>query len=255
MIAYDNTSMGSTRSRRRRPTGRALGRCSSTVPERRRGGVVARQPIVGAHDEQRRRRSALWIAATDGSGAREVEVAGLGAIDATYNPADDGTLLIRGRRDLSTSTALSDRPEGDGPSRVQPPRRHGLRRRLGAGRACVLARRPDDRAQLGRGHPDDARSAPISSMSTGPTIGACRCRRGRDRTTARRGPCSRRTAGGSRWSRGSARRAARRPTRSQSRPPTARRRPRYRPGVANQSLVKTWSPDGTKVIVGARGRQ
>ncbi len=39
--------------------------------------------------------SHLWIAAADGSGAREVEVEGLGVLDATYNPADDGTLLVR----------------------------------------------------------------------------------------------------------------------------------------------------------------
>jgi Tol biopolymer transport system component len=41
-------------------------------------------------------RSALWIAATDGSGAREVTVDGVEVIDALYNPANDGTLLVRG---------------------------------------------------------------------------------------------------------------------------------------------------------------
>ena len=41
-------------------------------------------------------RSVLWIAAADGSGAREVSVEGIRVLDAVYNPADDGTLLIRG---------------------------------------------------------------------------------------------------------------------------------------------------------------
>ena len=44
----------------------------------------------------------LWIAPADGSGAREVEVDGLSALDVVYNPADDGTLLIRGLDRLQT---------------------------------------------------------------------------------------------------------------------------------------------------------
>ena len=38
----------------------------------------------------------MWIATTDGSGARELRVPGLEVIDAVYTPADDGTVLIRG---------------------------------------------------------------------------------------------------------------------------------------------------------------
>jgi len=39
---------------------------------------------------------ALYIAAADGSGAREITVDGVSPIDVVYNPVNDGTLLIRG---------------------------------------------------------------------------------------------------------------------------------------------------------------
>jgi len=40
----------------------------------------------------------LWIAPADGSGAREVVIDGIRPLEALYNPADDGTLLIRGEK-------------------------------------------------------------------------------------------------------------------------------------------------------------
>ena len=39
---------------------------------------------------------ALWIAAADGSGAKEIALDAIAPYDAIYNPADDGTILIRG---------------------------------------------------------------------------------------------------------------------------------------------------------------
>ena len=54
----------------------------------------------------------LLIAPADGSGAREVEVDGLNALDAVYNPADDGTLLIRGLDRLRDRRPVPDRPPG-----------------------------------------------------------------------------------------------------------------------------------------------
>jgi Tol biopolymer transport system component len=38
----------------------------------------------------------LYIAAADGSGAREISIDGVSPLDVLYNPANDGTLLIRG---------------------------------------------------------------------------------------------------------------------------------------------------------------
>ena len=73
--------------------------------QRHVGGLVTGQPINGARRQERRRSSHLWIAAADGSGAREVEVEGLGVLDATYNPADDGTLLVRAIDAPWTSTS------------------------------------------------------------------------------------------------------------------------------------------------------
>jgi Tol biopolymer transport system component len=50
----------------------------------------------------------LWIAASDGSGARELRVAGLGVLDAEYNPADDGTLLVRATDGTAVDVYLVD---------------------------------------------------------------------------------------------------------------------------------------------------
>ena len=98
---------------------------------------------------------------------------------------------------------------------------------------------------------------PSSSTSTGRIERQAARAGGCGRTpTARRGPCSRPTAAGSRWSHGSASRAARRRTSWRSLRPTARRRPAASArSLPNQSLRKAWSPDGTKSCSPSRGCQ
>ena len=59
--------------------------------------ALSTEPTTGARS--------LWIAPADGSGARKVQLPGLTPRDAVYNPANDGTLLVRAD-DASGTTDL-----------------------------------------------------------------------------------------------------------------------------------------------------